>query len=216
MVDYGSGNLRSACKAFEKCGARVELITEASQLERVHALVVPGQGAFHDCARNLRASGLWEPIKEWIRADRPFFGICVGYQLLFASSEESPGVQGLGVFAGTVRRFPDRGLKIPHMGWNTLRVRPADPLYAGLGEAPSFYFVHSFFPAPEDATLVSATCEYGEPFAASIGRGHVHATQFHPEKSQHNGLAIIRNFVARVAGTQSSPSEIEHAAAPRD
>lgn len=205
VVDYGSGNLRSACKAFETCGAEVRRVRSTVELAGCDALVVPGQGAFHDCARNLRASGLWEPIQEWIRADQPFFGICVGYQLLFDASEESPGVAGLGVFEGVVRRFPAGPLKVPHMGWNTLAVRADDPLYDGLAAHPSFYFVHSFFPDPADRSLVSATCEYGIPFAASIGRGRVHATQFHPEKSQHNGLAILRNFVSGIARPAPTP-----------
>ena len=214
MVDYGSGNLRSACKAFESCGADVEIVKTTDQLGTVTALVVPGQGAFHDCARNLRASGLWEPIREWIAADRPFFGICVGYQLLFESSEESPGVAGLGVFAGVVRRFPDGPLKVPHMGWNTLTPRDGDPLYAGLATAPAVYFVHSYFPDPADHSLVSATCEYGAPFAASVGRGRVHATQFHPEKSQQNGLAIIRNFVDRIVPSAASVPSLSTDAPP--
>lgn len=207
LVDYGSGNLRSACKAFEVCGAEVVLVQKPDQLDSVGALVVPGQGAFHDCARNLRASGLWDPIKTWIAEDRPFFGICVGYQLLFERSEESPGVEGLGIFRGVVRRFPDGPLKVPHMGWNTLQTRAGDPLYAGLGSSPAFYFVHSFFPDPADSSIISATCEYGARFAAGLGRGRVHATQFHPEKSQQNGLAVVRNFIANVAeGSAPSPS----------
>lgn len=208
VVDYGSGNLRSACKAFEACGADVVRVKSPAQLADVAALVVPGQGAFHDCAHNLRASGLWDPIKEWIAADRPFFGICVGYQLLFESSEESPGVAGLGVCAGIVRRFPVGPLKVPHMGWNTLSTRPGDPLYAGLGESPSFYFVHSYYPDPADESLISARCEYGAPFAASVGRGNLHATQFHPEKSQQNGLALVRNFLASTLPLSTLSSQL--------
>jgi glutamine amidotransferase len=194
-VDYGSGNLRSVSKALEAAGATVPLISAAAELETLDAVVVPGVGSFGDCARNLRSTGLWEPLKAWIQAGRPYLGICLGYQLLFESSEESPGVEGLGVLPGRVVRFPAGALKVPHMGWNTLE-NPRGPLYAGLGEAPSFYFVHSFYPVPADPAAVSATCAYGEHFAASVSTGAVHATQFHPEKSQSTGLGLLRNFLA--------------------
>ncbi len=217
VVDYGSGNLRSVSKALEAAGARTGLISKPAELEAVDAVVVPGVGAFGDCASNLRATGLWDPLKEWIGVGRPYLGICLGYQLLFESSEESPGVAGLGVIPGRVVRFsgdglnPDQaiphaeaqspqektvcGLKVPHMGWNTL-TGLRGPLYRGLPEGVSVYFVHSFYPVPEEASLVSATCEYGVRFAAGISRGALHATQFHPEKSQAAGLAILRNFLS--------------------
>lgn len=195
VVDYGSGNLRSVCKALEASGAETRLLTSPGQLAGADALVVPGVGAFADCAANLRAAGLWEPLKEWIRAGRPYLGICLGYQLLFESSEESPGVEGLGVLAGKVVRFPSGTLKVPHMGWNNL-TGLRGPLYAGLPEGTPVYFVHSFYPVPDDPALASATCEYAAPFAASVSVGPLHATQFHPEKSQAAGLAILRNFLS--------------------
>jgi glutamine amidotransferase len=195
VVDYGSGNLRSVCKALEASGASATLVSDASQLSALDAVVVPGVGAFGDCAANLQATGLWEPLREWIKAGRPYLGICLGYQLLFESSEESPGVDGLGVLPGTVIRFSDAGLKVPHMGWNSLS-NLKGPLFQGLPEETSFYFVHSFFPVPTDATLASSTCDYGQPFAASISVGPLHATQFHPEKSQAAGLAVLRNFLS--------------------
>ncbi len=170
-------------------------MTAPSDLDGCDALIVPGQGSFGDCARNLRATGLWEPIRVWIAADRPFLGICVGYQLLFESSEESPEEPGLGVFAGTVRRFPRNDLKIPHMGWNRLTCQPADRLYRDLTDPIEVYFVHSFYPDPVDRSIVSATCDYGLTFAASVSRGNLSATQFHPEKSQRTGLAILTNFI---------------------
>lgn len=176
--------------------------------------MVPGVGAFGDCARNLRATGLWEPLREWIAADRPYLGICLGYQLLFESSEETPGVEGLGALAGTVRRFPSAGLKVPHIGWNSLRLRePVDRLYAGLPADPSVYFVHSFHPVPADDSIVSATCEYGAPFAASVTRGNLSAAQFHPEKSQRNGLAILRNFVQSLSPAPIRESKSDAVAA---
>ncbi len=151
IVDYGSGNLRSVSKALDAVGARTRLVPDPSALDEIDAVVVPGVGAFGDCARHLRATGLWEPLREWIAADRPYLGICLGYQLLFESSEETPGVEGLCVLPGVVRRFPPGALKVPHMGWNTLALRqPDDRLYAALPDSPSVYFVHSFFPVPAD------------------------------------------------------------------
>jgi glutamine amidotransferase len=194
VVDYGSGNLRSVCKALETAGAAVGLVTTAAQLDSLEAVVVPGVGAFGDCARNLRNSGLWEPLSEWLDAGRPYLGICLGYQLLFESSEESPGCKGFGFLPGRVVRFAGNGLKVPHIGWNSL-LNIRGPIYQELPDNPYFYFVHSYFPIPADEGLVSAQCEYGDNFAASASRGNLHATQFHPEKSQSAGLALLRNFL---------------------
>jgi len=197
LVDYGSGNLRSVERAVEHSGGTCVHVTEASLTEGCDALLVPGVGSFGDCARQLREAGLWEVIGDWIAADRPYLGICLGYQLLFDSSEESPGVAGLGVIRGKVVHFEKgQGLKIPHMGWNQLQIRrPGDRLMAGLGEAPDFYFVHSYYPVPEDREVVTSTCAYGVDFAASVTRGNLSAVQFHPEKSQALGLAMLRNFL---------------------
>jgi len=195
VVDYGSGNLRSVCKALEASGASTTLVSEASRLAGFDAVVVPGVGSFGDCAANLKSTGLWDPLREWIQAGRPYLGVCLGYQLLFESSEESPGVSGLGVLPGTAVRFSDTGLKVPHMGWNSVTDLKG-PLFEGLPEETSFYFVHSFYPVPADPTLASSTCEYGGRFASSISRGALHATQFHPEKSQAAGLAVLRNFLS--------------------
>lgn len=198
VVDYGSGNLRSVCKALEAVGASVAHVTNATQLDTLDAVVVPGVGAFGDCAQNLRASGLWEPLTEWLRAGRPYLGICLGYQLLFESSEESPGHKGLGILPGRVVRFAGSGLKIPHIGWNTL-LAARGPIYNTLPASPYFYFVHSYFPVPADDRLVSARCEYGGTFAASVSYGSLHATQFHPEKSQSAGLTLLKNFLETLA-----------------
>jgi glutamine amidotransferase len=194
VVDYGSGNLRSVCKALEAVGASVALVTESAQLEHLDAVVVPGVGAFGDCAQNLRRSGLWEPLTEWLKAGRPYLGICLGYQLLFESSEESPGCPGLGFLPGRVVRFRGKGLKVPHIGWNVLG-NLRGPLYQALPTPPYFYFVHSYFPVPAGSEIVSASCEYGGLFAASVSAGSLHATQFHPEKSQAAGLTLLRNFL---------------------
>lgn len=157
--------------------------------------MVPGVGAFAHCAENLRATGLWHPVREWALAGRPYLGICLGYQLLFESSEESPGVEGLGVLPGRVVRFPEAELKVPHMGWNTLS-KTSGPLYTDLPEGISMYFVHSYYPVPSDSSLVSSWSDYGLPFAAGVSSGALHAVQFHPEKSQSAGLALLRNFLS--------------------
>lgn len=195
VVDYGSGNLRSVVKALEAAGAAPRLISSVAEMETIDALVVPGVGAFEHCASNLRASGLWEPVRNWALAGKPYLGICLGYQLLFESSEESPGVEGLGVLKGVVRRFPQGELKVPHMGWNTLG-NQRGPLFEGFDDPVSMYFVHSFYPVPEETSQVCATCDYGVNFAAGVSAGALHAVQFHPEKSQGAGLALLRNFLS--------------------
>ncbi len=212
MIDYGSGNLRSVGKALDAVGARTRLVSSPDALGEVDAVVVPGVGAFGDCARNLRATGLWEPLREWLAADRPYLGICLGYQLLFESSEETPGVAGLGVLPGVVRKFPAGPLKVPHIGWNALEVvRRGDRLYRALPAEPSVYFVHSYFPVPADDAIVTATCDHAGAFAASVSRGALSAVQFHPEKSQHTGLAILRNFVNAI---QDPPPRTQEPHAP--
>lgn len=195
VIDYGSGNLRSVCKAIEAAGSTPSLVTDPSGLDSLDAIVVPGVGAFAHCAENLRATGLWNPVREWALSGRPYLGICLGYQLLFESSEESPGVEGLGVLKGRVVRFSDAALKVPHMGWNTLS-KTSGPLYNGLSGDVSMYFVHSYYPVPADSALVSAWSDYGVPFAAGVSSGALHAVQFHPEKSQSAGLALLRNFLS--------------------
>lgn len=195
LIDYGSGNLRSVAKALEASGADVKAVTERSTLGGLDAIVVPGQGAFHQCVAHLRASGLWDPVRDWAGRGRPYLGICLGYQLLFESSEESPGISGLGLLSGSVRRFKADGLKIPHMGWDTLD-ETSGPLHQGLGAGTAMYFVHSYHPVPEDPSVVSAWCDYGGRFAAAISTGSLHAVQYHPEKSQTAGLAVLRNFLS--------------------
>lgn len=197
LVDYGSGNLRSVERALEHEGAAVVHVRRPSDAEGCSALVVPGVGSFGDCAAQLRGAGLWDFIGDWLAADRPYLGICLGYQLLFDSSEESPGVAGFGALSGRVVHFPkESGMKIPHMGWNQLHIaNPGDRLLRGLGANPDFYFVHSYYPVPEDGGSVTSTCGYGVEFASSVTRGNLSAVQFHPEKSQTLGLAMLRNFI---------------------
>ncbi|MEO8205723.1 MAG: imidazole glycerol phosphate synthase subunit HisH [Chthoniobacterales bacterium] len=198
VVDYGSGNLRSVCKALEAVGAKVSLVNGPEALSSVKALVVPGVGAFGDCARNLQKCGVWDAIQSWLNAGKPYLGICLGYQLLFESSEEEEGVSGLGYFKGSVRRFHDTGLKIPHMGWNNLRMAKQEGLYREIPDQSPVYFVHSYYPVPEDSSIITARTLYGDDFAASVSRGNVHAVQYHPEKSQALGLSILRNFVTQL------------------
>ena len=194
LIDYGSGNLRSVSKALEHEGAQVLLVDRPEALANASAVVLPGVGSFGDCVRNLQQRALWEPLREWLEADRPFLGICLGYQMLFESSEESPEIEGFGFFKGKVRRFTDHGLKVPHMGWNTLALEEHS-LWQGLPPDPYFFFVHSYFPQPEEKAIVTSWAEHGERFAASVARGRVAAMQFHPEKSQAVGLQVLRNFI---------------------
>ncbi len=198
IIDYGAGNLRSVANAVHSLGIEPSIIDHAAGFEELSHLILPGVGAFGDSMAELTRRGLADPIREWIGRDLPFFGICVGYQLLFESGEENPGVPGLGVFEGPVRRFPEDGRKIPHMGWNSaLPTHPGNALWRGLGESPYFYFVHSYYPEPADASLVAMWTEYeGTRFASAIQRGRLLATQFHPEKSQQAGLQLIHNFLA--------------------
>jgi glutamine amidotransferase len=203
VIDTGICNLRSVTKALEAVGASPVVVRTPDELSASDAdgLVLPGVGALRDCVLSLRLSGLDGSVREWVAADRPFLGVCLGMQALFEQSEEG-GVKGLGIIPGRVVRF-DLGppLKVPHMGWNTIRfVKPGSPLQQGLAEeGESFYFVHSFHCVPSDRRVVLAECDYGAPFVAAIARGRLYATQFHPEKSQAKGLRIYRNFAASAA-----------------
>lgn len=200
VIDTGICNLRSVTKALEAVAApgTVKVVRTPEEVAAVAAtgLVLPGVGALRDCVASLRASKLDATVRDWISADRPFLGVCLGMQMLFEHSEEG-NISGLGIFPGNVVRFRrPKEFKIPHMGWNTVRfTQSASPLARGLaGEGESFYFVHSFHCVPQDHTLVLAECDYGGAFCAAIARGKVFATQFHPEKSQAKGLQIYRNY----------------------
>lgn len=202
LIDYGAGNLRSVHKALRHVGAAVTLVREPEALRELHAVVLPGVGAFDDCIHALRRQRLLEGCRDFIQTGRPFLGICVGYQALFERSEEfNSCAAGLGVFRGPVVRFPNRpGLKVPQIGWNQIRlVQPACPLLRGVDDGSYVYFVHSFYPRPADPTLAATCTEYGEEFVSAVWRDNVYATQFHPEKSQDVGLRMLRNF-AELAG----------------
>jgi glutamine amidotransferase len=197
IVDYGMANLRSVQKAFEKVGAAAEVTGDPSRVGEADKLVLPGVGAFRDAIARLRESGLDRPILDHIKAGRPFLGICLGLQLLFTRSYEDGEYAGLNLFPGDVVRFPDvPGLKVPHMGWNQLRIRRACPLFRDVPDGSSVYFVHSYYAAPKNAGLVAAETDYPTPFASAVWHENVFATQFHPEKSQRVGLTMLRNFAA--------------------
>jgi glutamine amidotransferase len=199
LLDYGSGNLRSVHKALLAAGADVRLAKCPAEIGDARGLVLPGVGAFDDCIHAMQRQELLEASRDFIRSGKPFLGICVGYQALFERSEEfNSCAAGLGVFKGNVVRFSAQsGLKIPEIGWNQVKLAKADcPLYRGIPDGSHFYFVHSFFPKPVDATIVATRTEYGETFASSVWKDNIFATQFHPEKSQKVGLQLLRNFVA--------------------
>lgn len=196
LIDYGAGNLQSVRNALRSLGFESLRVADAATLDRMETVVFPGVGAFGDSMRHLREQGLCDPLRAWIRGGRPFLGICIGYQVLFESSEESPGIEGLGLFPGTVVAMEAPGLKVPHMGWNVARPQdPADSLWRGLGTSAHFYFVHSYHPQPADPSLVAATTDYGTSFASAIRWATGAAVQFHPEKSQAAGLRFLQNFL---------------------
>jgi glutamine amidotransferase len=210
VLDYGIGNLHSAHKGFEHAGADTRLTADRGLIEEAEGVVLPGVGAYGPCMAALRASGLDEVALERIAAGVPFFGICIGMQLMFSGSDEAPGVSGLGVFDRPVVEIPG-DVKRPQMQWNVLDRRRDHPMFEGLPDEAWVYFVHSF--AALDGDDVLATCDYGSPVVAAVARGNVWAAQFHPEKSGANGLRILRNFVALAAGDAVPPPDAAAAGA---
>ncbi len=203
VLDYGIGNLRSAQKALERVGADARLTADVGLISDADGVVLPGVGHFGTCMQQLRATGLEEPTLEAVAEGRPFLGICVGMQMLFETSEEAPGVAGLGVMPGTVQLLAD-GVVRPQMQWNRLDVRQPDcPLLAGLSDGAWMYFVHSYAPVTDDE-LVVATCDYPTPITAVTQRGRLWATQFHPEKSGDAGKRLAQNFLAAVTADRCS------------
>jgi glutamine amidotransferase len=197
VIDYGRGNLGSVEKAFGGLGMKAVVTQEPRVVQQAEAVVLPGDGAFHDAMGNLQSLGLLEPLRDCLDEGRPFLGICLGYQLLFTESEEFGQGKGLDVIPGVVRRFP-AGLKVPHMGWNQVE-HPGDcPLFDGIPSGAHFYFVHSYYPETAERSLRVAMCSYGVTFPAAVGRGALFGTQFHPEKSQRWGLRLLENFAAFV------------------
>jgi glutamine amidotransferase len=198
VVDYGIGNLRSAEKALQHLGADAALTSDVGEIDAADAVVLPGVGAFGACMDALRAAGLEAATKSAAADGRPFLGICIGMQMLFDASDETPGVAGLGVVPGRVTLLP-KTVRLPQMGWNTLEITPGSRLGAHLPDPAWLYFVHSYAPEPADDGVVAAWCDYGRRFAAAIETGPVWATQFHPEKSGEVGMRMLANFVEAVA-----------------
>jgi glutamine amidotransferase len=197
IIDYGMGNLRSVQKAVEAVGSAAEITSDPERVREASKVILPGVGAFADAISELTRTGLGEVFCEAVIAGKPCLGVCLGLQLLFDVSEEDGEHAGLGLLQGRVVRFAAHdGLKIPHMGWNTLRIRRRAPLLAGLGPSPSVYFVHSYHAVPDDPDDVAALTDYPDPFPAVVWHDNLMACQFHPEKSQATGLAMYANFAA--------------------
>jgi len=195
IIDYQMGNLRSVQKGFERVGHAAEITSDPARLAAADKIVLPGVGAFEDAMTELRARGLVEPIRELVAAGKPFLGICLGLQLLFDVSYEGGEFTGLGILRGKVVRFDlPHEYKVPHMGWNEARIKRPAPILQGLADNTHFYFVHSYYVVPEDESLVALETNYGHPFCAAVWRDNLFATQFHPEKSQADGLKLLKNF----------------------
>jgi glutamine amidotransferase len=200
VVDYGMGNLRSAQKGLEKVGVNAIVTSDPAAVRSADAVVLPGVGAFRDCMANLTRAGLVHPVLDAIAQGKPFLGICIGMQLLMTISEEFGVHRGLDVIPGRVVRFnPEAGLNIPHMGWNRVHHSGNNKLFEGIEDGSFFYFVHSYYVVPEDASVVCGWTDYGERFCSAIARDNLFATQFHPEKSHNHGLKILENFGRIVA-----------------
>jgi imidazole glycerol-phosphate synthase subunit HisH len=195
IIDYQMGNLRSVQKGFERVGHQATITADPAELARADKVVLPGVGAFADAMAELERRALVEPIRQAVASGKPFLGICLGLQLLFDVGHENGRHQGLGILPGEVVRFQlPAQYKVPHMGWNQLCMRKAAPLFAGLGDEPYCYFVHSYFVVPRDREVIAAETDYGAPFCAAVWRDNLFATQFHPEKSQQTGLQMLKNF----------------------
>lgn len=196
IIDYDAGNIKSVEKAMLLLGQEVKITRDKDEILNADKVILPGVGAFGDAMGKIRQYGLEDVIKEVVKKGTPFLGICLGLQLLFESSDETPGVEGLGILKGKILRIPDKeGLKIPHMGWNSLKFPVRGRLFKGLPEDSYVYFVHSYYLSAEDETIVTATTEYSTIIHASVEQGNVFACQFHPEKSSDVGIAILKNFV---------------------
>jgi imidazole glycerol-phosphate synthase subunit HisH len=199
VVDYDAGNTLSVTRALEKVGARVYLTSDPEEVLTADAVVLPGVGAFGDCVRKLKERGMDEACLETYRAGKPFLGVCIALQVFFEASEESPGVEGLGILPGKVVKFDVGGLKVPHMGWNELDVVREHPILGGLS-GEDFYFVHSYHPEPEEDSDLLGESDYGGRFCAAAGRENLAAVQFHPEKSSRAGLKLYENFLSWARG----------------
>ncbi|HEY5653227.1 MAG TPA: imidazole glycerol phosphate synthase subunit HisH [Pontiella sp.] len=196
IIDYGMGNLGSVTNAFRFLELDAKIVTTKQDMESCRALLLPGVGAFGDCMAHLEEHDFTDAIRNWVDAGKPMMGICLGLQALFQSSEESPGVSGLGIFPGTVKRFDlPRELKVPQIGWNRMvEMMPECPMFEGIDDGSFFYLVHSFYVCPDNRNIVAGQTEYGIEYCSCVWRDNLFATQFHPEKSQAVGLQMLRNF----------------------
>ena len=198
IIDYGAGNLQSVKKALDIIGAESKITDNKDEINAASHIILPGVGSFADAMSCIRERGLEETIKKSADGSKHFLGICLGLQLLFESSEESPGVKGLGVFKGDIVTIPkDNGLKVPHIGWNSIKLNQTNGIFEGIKDESYFYFVHSYYLKNADEDIVAGTTEYGVPIQCAVQNGRVCATQFHPEKSSEVGLALLKNFVNR-------------------
>ncbi|MGI5988943.1 MAG: imidazole glycerol phosphate synthase subunit HisH [Lachnospiraceae bacterium] len=195
IIDYDSGNIKSVEKALVTLGADPVVTRDKNTILSADHVILPGVGAFGDCMQHLQDYDLVGVIHDTINSGKPFLGICVGMQLLFESSEESPDVPGLGIFKGRFYRFRSDTDKIPHMGWNSISIRPGATILTGIGENPYVYFVHSYYLKADDPSIVTATCQYSQLFDASVQKGNCFGTQFHPEKSSRVGMKVLKNFL---------------------
>jgi glutamine amidotransferase len=193
IIDYGAGNLRSVKKALDFLQVKSCIVRSAADFAGLEKVILPGVGAFQAAVNKLHEYGMFRPIQEWIAADRPFLGICVGMQVLFEHGEESPGVQGLGVFAGEVPRF--QHYKVPQIGWNNIRITKPSPLLKNIPDSTFFYFLHGYYCRPTDPEIIVAETEYGITYPAIVQRGYTFAVQFHPEKSAEMGLQLLQNWI---------------------
>jgi len=195
LIDYNMGNLLSVSKALEYVGGDIRVIDTPADIAKADSVVLPGVGNFGDGMEHLRGRGFEQPVIDAVNSGKPFLGICLGMQMLLDASEEAPGVKGLGIIKGKVVRFPENIEKVPHMGWNSVRIDRPCNILDGVADESYFYFVHSYYACPDSADAVIGSCEYITRFAAIIGGKNIFATQFHPEKSQNAGLQILKNFV---------------------
>ncbi len=203
IIDYGAGNLRSVVNAITRLGYQSKITSSPSEMLDAQAVILPGVGAAGDTMQNLKKLGMVAAITQFIAEGHPFFGVCIGLQILFSSTEEGGGHECLGIIPGRVRKLPP-GLKIPHMGWNQVKQRIAHPVFAGIPDSANFYFVHSYYAEPDVSSLVAGETDYGLPICSVVAKDNLVATQFHPEKSGELGLRMYDNFIKLALATEVS------------
>ena len=208
IIDYGAGNLRSVVNAISELGYRPKVTNSPGEMLNAQAVILPGVGAAADTMENLKKLGMIDPIRQFIAENRPFFGVCIGLQVLFTGTEEGGWHDCLGVIQGRVRRLP-QGLKVPHMGWNQVEQKVSHPIFDGIPDKANFYFVHSYYVEPSDPLIVAGETDYGIPICCVIARGNLVATQFHPEKSGELGLKMYNNFIKLAMTAKTGPNRLD-------